>query len=97
MSPLMLDNGDANHGLIHNPKKDQVGKSLHQRPSRVSTNTHPTGWSGYNAQNLSLKFVDEIVTQIMRSLVVEIPDFRKFGFNRWVIFNPHCLKRRIKS
>jgi hypothetical protein len=97
MSPLVLDYRDANHGVIHYPKEDQVGKSLHQRPSRIPTDTHPTGWDGRNPQNLPLKIVDEIVTQILGSFVVEIPDFSKFGLNSGVVFNPHCLKRRIKS
>lgn len=101
MSPLVLDYPDANHGVIQNPKKNQLGKSLHQCSSRIRTETHSTTYSTgrdvCNSQNLLLKFVDEIVAQILGSFVLEITDFSKFGLNSRVIFNPHCLKRRIKS
>ena len=64
---------------------------------RIATDYHPARRHGGNAKNLPLKFVDKIVTQIMGSLVIVIAYLRKFSFNRGVIVNSHCLKRRINS
>jgi len=97
MTSLMLDHRDTNHRIIYNPKEDQIWKSLHQRSSSIASDNHPSGWHGSDAKNLSLKFINEIVTQIPGTLIVEIPYLCKFLLNRRVILDPHCLKRCIKS
>jgi hypothetical protein len=97
MSPFVLDDRDSNHCIINDPKQDQIWKSLHQRSSRIPSDDHPTGWHGSYAENLSLKFIDEVITQVLGSLVIEIPYLCEFGLNRRVILDPHCLKRCIKS
>ena len=36
MTPFVLDYCDTNHFVIHDAKKDQIGKSLHQGSSILS-------------------------------------------------------------
>lgn len=97
MTPLVFDHCDSNHGVTHDPKKYQIRKSPHQCLSRIPTDNHPTGRHSGNAENLPLKFVDEVITKIPGPVVVIIPDLSEFGFNSRVVLNPHCLKRVIKS
>ena len=97
MTPLVLDYRDPNQRVIHGSEQDQIWKSLHQCSLRITTDYHPSRRHGSNAQNLPLKFVDKIVTQIAGSFIVVIAYLRKFPFNRGVILNSHCLKRCINS
>ncbi|GAA5484830.1 hypothetical protein Hsar01_04080 [Haloferula sargassicola] len=64
MSSLVLYYCDANTLFLKNSEEDNIGKSSHQCATEISTNDHPTLRHGSDLDDLPLKFIHEVLSEV---------------------------------
>jgi hypothetical protein len=97
MSALMFDDCNTESIRARLSKVDHVRKPPHERAPNVQRENQPTARCGSDSKNLTLKFIDELLTQTRCPILVKLTSLFKLSLDCWMVLDDHRRSLAISS